>query len=60
VARVSGVPDYIVAEHRAMLEACERRDSATAVTILDAHLSGAAEHVLANYEKLIERRRAWG
>jgi DNA-binding GntR family transcriptional regulator len=60
VARRVGVPDYIVDEHWAMLEACERRDTATAVGILEAHLAIAAERVLANYRKLVEDRQAKG
>ncbi len=60
LARGIGVPDYVVAEHWAMLEACERRDTVTAVAILEAHLSSAAERVLANYKRLIAGRQAEG
>jgi DNA-binding GntR family transcriptional regulator len=60
MARGAGVPDYVVTEHWAMLEACERRDTATAVSILQAHLATAAERVLANYEKLLQARQGTG
>lgn len=57
MARGIGVPDYIIAEHQAMLEACERRDTATAVSILEAHITTSLERVLASYETLIQRGR---
>ncbi|GGJ17040.1 GntR family transcriptional regulator [Neoroseomonas lacus] len=60
MARGIGVPDYILAEHLAMLEACERRDTATAVAILEAHINVALERVLANYQTLIEGRKNKG
>ncbi|MEO3475348.1 GntR family transcriptional regulator [Roseomonas sp. CAU 1739] len=59
-AKGAGVPDYIVAEHWALLEACERRDTAAAVSILEAHLAIATERVLANYENLFPVRRKVG
>lgn len=44
-------------EHWAMLEACERRDTTAALAVLDMHLAGAAERVIANYERLAEGRQ---
>ena len=60
MAKGAGVPDYIVAEHWALLEACERRDTAAAVSILEAHLVIATERVLANYENLFPVRTNLG
>ncbi|ONG59131.1 hypothetical protein BKE38_00180 [Pseudoroseomonas deserti] len=59
VARgVAAVPDYITAEHVALVEACERRDTEAALAILEGHLSTAAERVQLNYAKLLGERRS--
>lgn len=39
----AAVPQYSAAERWALLEASERRDAATALSILEAQLSTAAE-----------------